>query len=364
MKKEDSVLFTALQPFVNNGSLAGAVVLVAGKDRVLALEGIGFSDIAAKKAMRPDALVWIASQSKPITATALMMLVDEGKVRVEDPVEAYLPEFKEQWLAAEQADDHILLKRPCHPITIRNILTHTSGMPFASPMETPTLDLLPLQDAARSYAMTPLQFEPDSTYQYSNAGINTAGRILEVVSGMRYEDFLDERLFGPLGMSDTTFWPNAGQLKRLATTYRPAADQIGLEAITIGQLRYPLNDRSRQPMPAGGLFSTATDCARFCRMVLNGGALDGKRYLSEAAVKQMTSKQTGDAVPDGYGFGWATADGIFGHGGAHSTNMSIDSNHGMITVFLPQHVGFPGEGGKSPDAFRDAALNLVKNSHT
>ena len=141
-----------------------------------------------------------------------------------------------------------------------------------------------------------MQFEPDSKYQYSNAGINTAGRIIEVVSGMPYEEFLDKRLFGPLGMKDTTFWPNEEQLQRLAKSYKPNADKTGLEEITIGQLKYPLSDRKRQPMPAGGLFSTAADVGRFCQMVLNGGVFDGKRYLSEAAVKQMTSKQTGDAV--------------------------------------------------------------------
>ena len=116
-----------LQPLVDRHSLAGAVLLVSSKDRVLDLETVGYADIAAKKPMRTDNLFWIASMNKPITATALMMLVDEGKVNVEDPVEKYLPEFKGQWLKAEQDEGHILLKRPRHPITIRNLLTHTSG---------------------------------------------------------------------------------------------------------------------------------------------------------------------------------------------------------------------------------------------
>ena len=158
--------------------------------------------------MRTDALFWIASQSKPITASALMMLVDEGKVKLDDPVEKYLPEFRDQWLTVERDQEHMLLKKPKHPITVRNILSHTSGLPFASALEKPTLDGLPLRVAVGSYAMTPLLFEPDEKYQYSNAGINTAGRIIEVVSGMPYEDFLDKRLFEPLGMKDTTFWPN------------------------------------------------------------------------------------------------------------------------------------------------------------
>jgi CubicO group peptidase (beta-lactamase class C family) len=345
----------ALQPFVDSHSLAGAVTLVADKDKVLSLDTVGFADVAAKKPLKTDALFWIASQSKPITAAALMMLVDEGKVRLDDPVEKYLPEFKDQWLTAEKDKDHLLLKKPKHPITIRNILSHTSGLPFASAMEKPTLDLLPLRDAVRSYAMTPLQFEPDSKYQYSNAGINTAGRIIEVVSGMAYEDFLAKRLFGPLGMKDTTFWPNEEQLQRLAKSYKPNANKTDLEETPIAQLKYPLNDRKRQPMPAGGLFSTASDVARFCQMVLNGGVFNGKRYLSEAAVKEMTSKQTGDAIKEGYGLGWSTGGGNFGHGGAHATNMNIDTKRGLITIFMVQHAGFPGDGNKSQAAFRKAA---------
>jgi CubicO group peptidase (beta-lactamase class C family) len=206
----------ALRPFVEHGTLAGAVTLVASRDKLLGLETVGYADVAAKAPMRADNLFWIASMSKPITASALMILVDEGKVRLDDPVEKYLPEFKGQMVVAEKTDDRVVLRKPGHPITVRNILSHTSGLPFASAMEQPTLDLLTLRDAARSYAMTPLQFEPDTRYQYSNAGINTAGRIIEVVSGMPYEDFMDRRLFRPLGMLDTTFWPRVDLLSRLA----------------------------------------------------------------------------------------------------------------------------------------------------
>lgn len=348
-------IVAALQPFVDRQTLAGAVTLVANKDRVLSIEAVGFADVAAKKSMRPDALFWIASQSKPITATALMMLVDDGKVKVDDPVEKYLPEFRGQWLAVYQDQDSVLLKRPKRPITIRDILSHTSGLPFRSAMEEPTLDLLSLRDAVKSYAMTPLKFEPGTRYEYSNAGINTAGRIIEVVSGMPYEEFLDKRLFGPLGMKDTTFWPNEEQLGRLAKSYAPNADKTGLAATTVTQLKYPLSDRKRQPMPAGGLFSTAADVGRFCQMILGEGMFEGKRYLSEASVKQMTSKQTGDAVPQGYGFGWSTGGGSFGHGGAYSTNMNIDTKRGLITVWMVQHAGYPGDGGKSQGAFRKAA---------
>ncbi len=346
----------SLQPFVDRHALAGAVTLVADKDKILSLEAVGFADVAASKPMNPESMFWIASQSKPMTATALMMLVDEGKVRLDDPVEKYLPEFKGQWLAVEKDNKHVLLKRPDHPITVREILSHTSGMPFKSAMEEPTLDLLPLREAVGSYAMTPLEFEPGSKYQYSNAGINTAGRIIEVASGIDYAEFMQKRLFEPLGMKDTTFWPSAEQLARLAKSYKPNAAKSDLEETTVTQLRYPLDDHKRQPMPAGGLFSTARDVGRFCQMILERGVFEGKRYLSEASVEQMTNKQTGKRLKDGYGLGWSTGGGRLGHGGAYSTNMSIDPARGLIMVFMVQHAGFPRDGNRSQAAFEKAAL--------
>ena len=346
----------ALQPFVDRHTLAGAVALVADRDRVLSVDTVGYADIAAGKPMPADALFWIASQSKPITATAFMMLVDEGKVNLDDPVEKYLPEFKGQWLAAEHDADHVLLKKPRHPITVRNILSHTSGLPFKSNAETPTLDLLPLRVGALTYAMTPLDFDPDTNYAYSNAGINTAGRIIEVVSGMPYETFLQTRLFDPLGMKDTTFWPTGAQLARLAKAYKPDSSKTGLKETTIGQLKYPLDDHTRQPMPAGGLFSTAADLARFCRMILNGGELDGRRYLSESAVREMTRRQTGPDIKASYGLGWSVNGEECGHGGAYATNMSIERHRGLITIWMVQHAGFPGDGGQAQGAFRRAVL--------
>ena len=351
-----SPITAALQPFVDSHALAGAVTLVTSKDATLDLQAVGFADVSARKPMRTNALFWIASQTKAMTAAALMMLADEGRLKLDDPVEKYLPEFHGQWLAAEQDDAHLLLRKPQHPITVRNILSHTSGLPFASSIEHPTLDGLPLREAVLSYALSPLQFEPGSKYQYSNEGINTAGRLIEVLSGMAYEAFLQKRLLDPLGMKDTTFWPNKSQLARLAKAYKPNAAGDGLEETTLTQLHYPLDDRkNRYPMPAGGLFSTAQDVGRFCQMLLNGGVWEGKRLLSEAAVEQMTRKQTGDAVSEGYGLGLSVNGDSYGHGGAYSTNMTVDRKHGLITVFLVQHAGFPKNGDQSGSAFRDAA---------
>lgn len=356
LAQEPAGLAAPLKPFVARGNLAGAVVLVANKDKVLAVDAVGYSDVAAKTPLKTDALFWIASQSKPITAAALMILVDGGKVKLDDPVAKYLPEFNNVWVAAEKDKEHILLKKPKRAITVRDVLCHMSGLPFASPAENPTLDALPLAAAAKTYAATPLESEPGTKYQYSNAGINTAGRIIEIVSGTPYEDFLDKRLFAPLGMVDTTFWPNADQVKRLANSYKPGKGGTGLEPLTVGQLRYPLSDRTKRfPMPAGGLFSTADDVARFCRMMLNGGEFDGKRLLSESAVKEMTKRQTPETVKESYGLGFSVGGGTFGHGGAFATNMSVDTKRGLVFVYLVQHAGFPGDGGKAQDEFRKAA---------
>lgn len=346
----------ALQPFVDRHELAGAVTLVATKDKVLDVETVGWSDIAGQKRMREDAVFWIASMSKAMTAAGLMVLVDEGKVKLDDPVEKYLPEFKGQMVIAEKDADHALLKKPVHPITVRNVLSHTSGLPFKSPIEEPTLDMIPLVTAVKSHAMSALMFEPDSKYQYSNAGINTAGRIIEVVSGISYEDFMDQRLFAPLGMKDTTFWPNDEQVARLAKSYKPNAAKDNLEETTVTQLHYPLQDRKRQPMPGGGLFSTAADVARFCQLLLNKGMHQGKALLSEAAVKEMTSRQTAPSLKESYGFGLQASPGSFGHGGAYATNMTVDVERGLITVFMVQHAGFPGKGKDSGAAFKAAAI--------
>lgn len=345
----------SVKPFVDRQELAGAVMLIAGKDQVLATEVAGWADIASQKPMQADTLFWIASQSKPITAAALMMLVDEGKVNLEDPVEKYLPEFHGQMVAVERDENHVLLRPPRQPITVRNILTHTSGLPFSSAMEGP-LDRFPLCARVRSYAMTPLDFEPGSRFQYSNAGINTAARIIEAVSGTSFEQFLDERLFQPLAMKDTTFWPSEEQVARLAKSYKSTAEKHGLEETLIDQLHYPLTDRAQRfPMPAGGLFATAHDIARFYQMLLRGGELDGKRYLSETAVKTMTSRQTPPEWPESYGFGLFVSPDSFGHGGAFATNTTANTKNGLILVWLVQHANFPGDGDKAQGVFVQAA---------
>lgn len=331
-------------PAIEKRQLAGVVMLVTDRNATVFVEAAGMADVAGGRPMAADGLFWIASMSKPMTAAAVMMLVDEGKMSLDDPVAKHLPEFRDLWVVAEKGPERMVLERPHRPITIRDVLSHTSGLPFKSAVEEPTLDVAPLSSGVRSYTMMPLVFQPGTGYLYSNAGINTAGRIIEVVSGLPYERFMEERLFRPLGMRDTTFWPTAAQLERLATPYKADKDATRLEAARIVQLRYPLDAPGRQPMPGGGLFSTADDCGRFCRMLLGRGASGGVRVLSEQAVAELARRQTPATVEESYGLGFRVGpDGTFGHGGALATNMTIDPARGIAVVWLVQNAGSPPE---------------------
>ena len=351
------------QPYLDKGAFAGAVLLAANRERVLSVEAVGYADLEKQKPMRPDSIHWIASQTKPITGTAAMMLIEEGKIGLDDPVSKYLPEFKTMWVAAEKDDQHVLLRPASRPITVRDVLCHVSGLPFCSSVESPTLDGLTLAQACKSYSMMQLQTEPGTKYAYANAGINTAGRIIEVVTGMSYEQFLDRRLFGPLGMDDTTFWPNESMLARLATSYTIPEDTKKLTPITIGQLRYPLNDPTRHPMPAGGLFATAGDCARFCQMILRGGEWGGRRYLKESSVATLVARHTPTTMNEDYGLGFGRGAG-FGHGGAFNTTMWIEPQLDLIHVFGIQHAGNGDEIGKCKTEAADALRKRFGKSPT
>src|SRR5205809_996500 len=274
----------AMQELIAKNEIAGAVTVVVQKDKVLHLENNGFADVAAKRPMTPDTLFWIASMTKPITGTAILMLQDEGKLNVADPVAKYLPEFAN-------------LKSPSGKpanLTIAQILTHTSGLGEASGPEAQkakTLaDLVPLWLAA------PMQYEPGERWKYTQSGINAAARIVEVVSGTTFDAFLQTRLFDPLGMKRTTFYLTPKLRSQLVTAYAKNKEAGLLEPVPP---RPEFGPRDRPPQGNGGLFSTAPDYARFCQMLLNGGALEGCRYLSAAAMKFFTTPQTGD-LPTGF----------------------------------------------------------------
>lgn len=334
---------------MNDSTLAGTVTLVASAGGVLSTDAVGFADLESSAPMAPDSVFRIASMTKPITAIAIMMAVDDGLVDLDAPVTDHLPDYRPRVMAMTDDRSRVELRAPRRPITVRMLLNHTSGLPFTSVVETAGWDAAPLATQVQGYALTPLLFEPGEDFLYSNAGINAAARVLEVAAGMPYEDVLQQRIFDPLGMSDTTFWPNDAQAVRLVTAYRRSPR--GLEAVATRQSP-ALDDRDRRfPVPGSGLYSTAGDMAAFCRMVLSGGELDGRRYVSTKSLREMSTNhldpdtQPGAASlregPEGwvgYGLGWLIApDDAFGHSGGSCTMMRIYPKHGIVAVWLAQY---------------------------
>ena len=211
----------AMQRFVDQHQVAGAVTAVGTSDGIASLEAVGSLRLDPLTVMTGEALFRIASMTKPITATGIMILVDEGKLSVDDPVEKYLPEFRGQMLVAERSADRLTLKKPPRPITLRDLLTHTSGLPGYPPglAELYSRRNRTLAEATLAVSQRPLDFEPGSRWSYCNSGMDTLGRVIEVVSGQPYEVFLARRVFEPLGMKDTTFRPTSDQRRRLAGLY-------------------------------------------------------------------------------------------------------------------------------------------------
>jgi CubicO group peptidase (beta-lactamase class C family) len=298
-----------------------------------------------------------------------MMLQDEGKLSVEEPVQKYLPEFKNQMLIESKSSNSVTLVAAPRPITIRDLLTHTSGLgDVPAPRSECTL-----AELAMAYSQKPLMFAPGTKWSYSNQGINTLGRIIEVVSGMPYADLLAQRIFKPIGMHDTTFWPTAGQIKRLAKSYQPAGDGKGLEETDIFFIKTNLMSHARTAYPSGGLFSTAQDYFRFCQMVLNGGEWHGKRLLAKEWVTAMTRTQTGEiktGFVDGmsFGFGFAVvkepkgittslSQGTFGHGGAYGTQAWVDPAKDTVLVLMIQRAKLPNaDASEVRRVFQDTAM--------
>jgi len=332
-----------MRDFVEAGQIAGAVTLVARRGHTVHLEAVGLADIEKKVPMRKDSLFAIASMTKPITATAVMILQDDGKLSVGDPVSKYIPGFKDVRLNGES---------PSREITIRDLMTHTSGIGGSQRTEKT------LKETVEAIVERPLDFEPGTRWQYG-PGLSVCGRIIEVVSGKAYDEFLRERIFGPLGMADTSFRPTDQQHARLARIYQPGAEKKAIKPAS----HWLVEDvGERAPNPSGGLFSTAGDMARFYQMILSGGQLDGKRIVSEASVKQMTAVRTGDLTTgftpgNGWGLGWCVvrepqgvtemlSPGTFGHGGAFGTQGWVDPKREMIFVLMIQRTGF-GNGDAS-----------------
>lgn len=349
----------AMQRFVDDGTVAGVVSVVGRADGVRHHDAVGFRDLDAKDPMKKDSLFRIASMTKPITAAGIMILADAGKLRPDDDVAKHLPEFTGQMLVASTGKDGVTLKKPARPVQLRDLLTHTGGIAPYPPGVNDVYDKRnrTLAETTLAAALRPLQFEPGSKWAYSNSGIDTLGRVLEVVSGESYEAFLKKHVFDPLGMADTTFDPTADQRKRLAVTYGSKDGKLVANPNSL----IGLVDHPKHPIPAGGLVSSAADLAKFYRMMLHNGEHDGKRVLSAKGVAEMTKTQTGDiktGFVDGmsFGYGWAVVKeptgvtamlsaGTYGHGGAFGTQAWVDPRQDLFVILLIQRTGLENADG-------------------
>jgi CubicO group peptidase (beta-lactamase class C family) len=337
-----------LQPYVDRGEIAGAVVLVADRDTVLEYSAVGYADIAALKPMEKDAVFWLASTYKPFVGTAVMMLVEEGRIDLDAPVATYLPGFDPPVGTFDAAGAVTATHRPARPVTVRMLLNHTGGInPSSPPVRTgpppPTL-----AELATSYAQGPLLFEPGTRFSYSNASVDTAARIVEVVSGVTFDRFLKTRLLDPLGMTETSFCLAEPLRARRPTAYYLPPDSTELAPAPTDFFAYALTDECEDVRSFPTMFSTATDLARFAQMLLNGGALDGRHYLSQASIDEMTRSQLpeeirttvpGSAPPDNisYGLGWGVdLAGAYFHPGVAMTDIIVDPTHRVATILLMQ----------------------------
>ena len=353
--------------------ISGAVTLVARRGRVVHFEAHGLMDIEAKKPMTRDALFRLASSSKPITAAAILMLMEEGKLKLTDPVAKYIPEFKNSKVALENvrgavpmsdqasaAGDRYYLVPANHDITIIDLLTHTSGLATGGIANADFQNLLKsrnptdtLADFIPRLGALPLDFQPGTEWRYSGlAGFDTLGRIVEIASGLTFDQFLRHRLFEPLGMNDTWFNVPDKDAARVANIYRKTPNGLEKGApLAIGTPAYFSG--------AGGLTSTAEDYLQFAQMLLNGGQLNGKRILSPWTVNTMLSNNVGDLFngqigrpPKGVGFGLGgevvvnavearlrKPDGSYGWDGAYGTYWWVNRKEQMVVVMFVQTPG-------------------------
>jgi CubicO group peptidase (beta-lactamase class C family) len=357
----------AVQKSIDEKRIAGAVTLVVRRGRVVWLKPQGMMDREANKAMRADTMFRICSMTKPITSVAVMMLYEEGRFLLDEPISKYLPEFKNPKVLIKPESGASYTIPAVREITIRDLLRHTSGLTYhwndrLGPMYTAANvahGLLPydgtIADNVKRLAGVPLLFSPGDRWEYS-LGVDVLGRLVEVVSGKPLDEFFATRIFEPLGMKDTYFYPPENKMERLATAYTYYADK-GLNRfpdtpIAEGSFVYSADYPTRGPKKlfagGAGLNSTAMDYARFCQMMLEGGKAGNTRLLSRKSVELMTEDQLGKISPEqGFGLGFGVegvkaplselgSAGEFVWGGFFYTAFSVDPKEQMIVIFMAQ----------------------------
>lgn len=346
-----------MKELVDSRTVAGAVTLIARHGVVVSLEAAGYQDLETKTPMRTDSIFQIRSMTKPITAVGIMILLEEGRLLLSDPVEKYVPEFRDQLVVDKRQGEKVLkTKKLSRPITIIDLLTHTSGMPYDPASDKPGKTLA---EHVAILSQEPLEFEPGTKVLYSDAGFDTLGRIIEVASGQPYEKFLEERILRPLGMKDSFIFPPPEKCNRIASAYEPQNGKLkrveGSENPdwqSQGPGGCPAFLAAEQyPAPSWGLFSTASDMVAFYQMMLNGGSYNRARILSRASVEAMTADYTGALIEGGggQGLGWGLlrkrpssglfaleSPGAYGKGGSRGTFGWIDPGKDLVGIFMIQ----------------------------
>ncbi len=361
-----------MKSFVDKGRVAGMVTLLAHRGKVIQSSAFGVQDLESRRPMTQDTMFQIASMTKPITCVGIMILAEDGLLSISDPVEKFLPGFAKLQIR-EKADGEVEeIRKPKRKITLRDLMTHTSGMSGGYPDEFKDLFAKrdrTLAEAVEAFPTRFLDFEPGTKWGYSNMGIATLGRIIEIVSGKSYEDFLAERIFKPLRMNDSHFFVPENKRDRIATIYQLNGDKLGKADVDLFRIG------AKYPAPEAGLYSTAPDLFRLYQMMLNGGALEGQRILTRHSVELMTVNHTGELQAGfspgvGYGLGWSVvrnADGLFrlnsigtfGHGGLWKTYGWIDPKKELVGVILMQRLSSDGDLADEFNAFMTMAAAAV-----
>ena len=367
-----------MKSFVDKQTVAGAVTLVSYGDDIVEFDATGMADIEAGHPMRKDSIFQIMSMTKPVTAIGIMMLAEQGKLALRDPVEQYLPEFHGVRVATTASPYSTRLGVPFHALTIRDLLTHTAGIQdYPGPpaiRDYPQTMSVPLDEVVRQLAKQPLLFQPGTQWSYSSPGIEILGRIIEVVSGEKYVDFITGHILQPLGMKDSFFFPPPDKIARIAMVYsRQDGKLLRAPATILGGDPAKYRQGAVFPAPGWGLYSTAEDLLHLYRMMLSDGEYEGHRYLSPFSVHLMTEPQTTGIQPVGwmrgsdYGLAWEIVTeplgelaghtlGTYGHGGAFGTQGWIDPNNDLISILLIQN---SGEGAES---MTRVFLNMAESS--
>lgn len=361
LQRLDAFLTGATAP----GGYLGAVCVVARDGRIVHHGAWGHRDLARSAPMREDAIFRIYSMSKPITSVAVLMLVEEGRVALDDPVARHLPEFADVHVLTGGSADAPQLARLRTPLTVRHLLTHSSGLAADSerhPVATTLLERADLAsardlaDVARRLARVPLAEPPGTHFHYEASNSELLARIVEVAGGRPFAEFLQQRLFAPLRMRDTGFEVPPAQRGRVADLSTMAADGR-LRLADTGSARVPGTRLNAYDSGAGGLYSTARDYLRFAQMLANDGELDGVRVLARKTVELMMRDQlatfdpplAGMAPGEGFGLGGYVvtdvaargrlgSEGQFGWSGAASTTFTVDRRERLVAILLLQHL--------------------------